>query len=293
MKPFLKWAGGKRKLLHLILPRIITNINKDSTFIEPFVGAGAVFLELKNKNVLINDLNKDLIETYRVIKHEPFKLIKLLEIHKSNHSKDYFYKIRQLDRDISIYSELSEVERAARLIYLNKTCYNGLYRVNKKGEFNAPYGYYKNPSIYDEENIYEVSNYLNESNIEFKNEDFDVVLEYAKSNDFVYFDPPYDYDKKGFSNYQKDGFNDFDLNRLKDVCDRLIQSGVNVLISNHATEKVLSLFGDEKYQIIDITYKIHELDVQRSIGSNVASRKKVREVLIYGQRKGNTISAGE
>jgi DNA adenine methylase len=293
VKPFLKWAGGKRKLLHLIIPRILANLNEDCKFIEPFVGAGAVFLELKNRKVIINDLNKDLIETYKVIKSEPDNLIKILKIHKEKHCKDYFYQIRQMDRDKHLYNNLSNVEKAARLIYLNKTCYNGLYRVNKKGEFNSPYGYYMNPSIYDEDNIYEISNYLNESELEIKNEDFEFVLKHAKSNDFVYFDPPYDYNNKGFSKYQKDGFGEFDLNRLKNLCDKLIQNGVHVLISNNATEKVLSLFGDEKYQIIDISYQIDKLDVHRSIGSSITSRKKVKEVLIYGQRKNDSISTSE
>jgi DNA adenine methylase len=282
MKPFLKWAGGKRKLLPIILPLIKDNLKENSLFIEPFVGAGAVFLELKHKHIYINDLNIDLIQTYEVIKNHPSKLIKKLDEHKKNHSKEYFYDIRKLDRDIKNYELMDSIEKSARMIYLNKSCYNGLYRVNKKGEFNTPFGSYENPVVYEENNIYEISNYLKTNHVTIGNNDFAFVLDVAKKDDFIYFDPPYDYDISGFSSYQKEGFNKFDLDRLKEVSDTLILKGAKVLISNHATEKVISLFSDPKYKIIDVKYDIQKLDVLRSIGSQKSSRIKVREVLIYG-----------
>lgn len=291
MKPFLKWAGGKRKLLSVIVPKIQEKLEIESFFFEPFVGAGAVFLELNHNKVIFSDLNKDLINAYHIIKNDYNELIKLLEIHQKNHNKEYYYKIRELDRDEETFNKLDPIIKAARLIYLNKTCYNGLYRVNSKGEFNTPWGYYANPKIFDKENLKEISNYFNQQDVRFYSEDFSFVVEKAKSNDFVYFDPPYDYDIKGFSKYQKDGFTKFDLNRLKEVSDQLIQNGVNVLISNHATNNVLSLFSDEKYQIIDISYEIEHFEVSRTIGSNHSSRIKAKEVLIYGKRKEDPLSS--
>jgi DNA adenine methylase len=282
MKPFLKWAGGKRKLLPIILPLIKDNLKENSFFIEPFVGAGAVFLELKHKHIYINDLNIDLIQTYEVIKNHPSTLIKKLDEHKKNHSKEYFYDIRKLDRDIKNYELMDSIEKSARMIYLNKSCYNGLYRVNKKGEFNTPFGSYINPVVYEENNIYEISNYLKTNHVTIGNNDFAFVLDVAKKDDFIYFDPPYDYDNSGFSSYQKEGFNKFDLERLKEVSDTLILKGAKVLISNNETEKVKNLFSDPKYKIIDVKYDIQKLDVLRSIGSQKSSRIKVREVLIYG-----------
>jgi DNA adenine methylase len=285
MKPFLKWAGGKRKLLPIILPLIKENLKEDSLYIEPFVGAGAVFLELKHKYTYINDLNMDLVQTYQAIKNNPLKLLKKLDEHKKRHSKEYFYDIRKLDRDLEHYNSMDSIDKSARMIYLNKACYNGLYRVNKKGEFNTPFGSYISPVVYEENNIYEISDYLKTNDVKIGNNDFAFVLEVAKKDDFIYFDPPYDYDISGFSSYQKEGFNKFDLDRLKEVSDTLILRGAKVLISNHATEKVISLFSDPKYKIIDVKYDIKQLDVLRSIGSQTSSRIRVREVLIYGNNE--------
>jgi len=285
MKPFLKWAGGKRQLHQFILPIIRKNLSHDNKYYEPFVGAGSVFLELAHPNTIINDMNYELMLCYNVIKEKSDDLISLLDKYKKNHSKDFFYSIRGQDRDLNIFNQLSDVERATRLIYLNKTCFNGLYRVNSKGQFNTPLGSYKNPKIYDSENITEISKYLNNQNIIIRNIDFEKSVGDALSGDFIYFDPPYDYEEKGFANYQKEGFDHFDLERLKKTCDELINRGCHVLISNHATKKVVKLFSDKNYELININYKINYVEAKRSIGSKIEFRQNAQEVLIHGYKK--------
>jgi DNA adenine methylase len=286
MKPFLKWAGGKRQLLReKILPIITQYLEKDNNYYEPFVGAGSVFLELKHSKTIINDSNEDLMICYEVVKESSTHLMSILENYKCNHSKENFYNVRALDRDEDVFRKLTNVERAARLIYLNKTCFNGLYRVNKKGQFNTPIGSYKNPSIYDRDNIKEISEYMNTFDVDIRNVDFEEAVKDAKKGDFIYFDPPYDYDEKGFSSYQKEGFNRFDLERLKKVCDDLISRGCHVLISNNNTEKVRELFKSDDYELIDIKYTIKTFKANRSIGSKNEYRKQVEEVLIHGSKK--------
>jgi DNA adenine methylase len=286
MKPFLKWAGGKRQLLkNWILPVIHKHLSEDKTFYEPFVGAGSVFLELEHSKVVINDSNEDLMLCYTVIKNYSDELLNVLERLKVNHSKEHFYQVRALDRDPIAFAKLSNVERAARMIYLNKTCFNGLYRVNKKGQFNTPIGKYKNPLIYDERNIRDISDYFLKNDILIKNQDFENVVKDAEKGDFIYFDPPYDYEIKGFTDYQKEGFNAFDLTRLKLTCDNLIKKGCKVLISNHDTKRVRELFSSKQYELITVNYKVEEIEVNRYIGSKIEYRKKAQEVLIYGSQK--------
>ena len=191
IKPFVKWAGGKNGLINSLISFIPKNFN---SYFESFVGGGALFFYLKNLNILnskkiyLNDKNTELINAYKQIKINPNKLLEELEILKNNHSKEYFYKIRNLDRDFDFYS-LSEVFRAARFIYLNKTCFNGLCRYNAKGNFNTPMGSYKNPKIYDKDLIFSVHKVL--KNVSITNKDFEVVSLKAKKGDFIYFDPPY------------------------------------------------------------------------------------------------------
>ena len=230
---------------------------------------------------------------YEVVKENPTKLMSILENYKRNHSKENFYNVRALDRDDDIFRKLNKVERAARLIYLNKTCFNGLYRVNKKGQFNTPIGSYKNPSIYDRDNLTEISEYMNNFGIKIRNLDFEEAVKDANKGDFIYFDPPYDYDEKGFSNYQKEGFDRFDLERLKKVCDDLITRGCHVLISNNNTEKVRELFKSDDYELIDIKYTIKTFKANRSIGSKNEYRKQVEEVLIHGSKKTQNFSTGK
>jgi len=284
MRPFLKWAGGKRQLLPFIMPYIEDYIKTESTFFEPFVGGGAIFLELQHQNVHINDLNSELINCYDVIKKQPYSLIEKLKDHRNNHDKDYFYKIRREDRNNKIFRSMSDVERAARIIYLNKTCYNGLYRVNQKGQFNTPIGKYTNPKIFDEKNILEISKYLNENQVKITSNTFDDAVKTASKGDFVYFDPPYDYTEQGFTTYTENGFDQYDLGRLKDCSDKLIRKGCYVLISNNATERVLNLFDNPDYEIITISYDIKKISANRNINSKASARKKVEEVLIFGKR---------
>lgn len=293
MKPFLKWAGGKRQLHSFILPIIKSNLSIKNRYYEPFVGAGSVFLELQHPNAVINDSNKDLMLCYETIKSDSSNLIDKLNIHKLSHNKEYFYEIRSQDRDEEEFEKLTKLDRAARLIYLNKTCFNGLYRVNKNGQFNVPFGQYKNPKIFDINNISDISMYLNRNNISIRNLDFEVAVKDAKKGDFIYFDPPYDFEAKGFSDYQKEGFGHFDLVRLRKVSDQLINKGCHVLISNHKTQRVLDLFSTNNYELIDITYKITNINVKRYIGSRVQSRNLAQEVLIHGYKEIRRISTSE
>ena len=280
-KPFLKWAGGKRQLLtHL---KMITP-DKFNNYFEPFVGAGALFFELNPTKAYINDLNEDLINTYVQIKERPVELITILEIHKANNSKTYFETIRMLDRS-SDYSSFSNLQKAARFIYLNKVSYNGLYRVNKKNQFNVPYGNYKNPNICDSQNIKNVSRVLNENDISITSEDFSYVLDYAKRGDLVYFDPPYDPLSKtsSFKEYHSVGFDKKEQTRLKEVCDILVSRGVHVIVSNSNTEFINSLYSNKlKMNSVTVKYEITKINAKRNINSNPAKRINVEELLIKG-----------
>lgn len=291
MKPFLKWAGGKRQILEHIKKYINNDIiGKDAKYFEPFVGAGSLFFDLSRDNCVINDLNAELINVYMVIRDHPVGLIRMLKTHQKRHCKEYFYTIRALDREPT-YKKMGCVKRAARTIYLNKTCFNGLYRVNKQGYFNTPIGQYINPLICDEDNIMEVSNFLKNEKISILNCDFGEVCSEVKKGDFVYFDPPYDYDdESGFVSYNAKGFSRNELTRMKRVCDKIIESGGIVLISNNDTTFVRKLFSGDNYEIV---YEINEVEANRNINRSGEKRsKKVTEVLIYGRKK-DSISTSE
>ena len=296
MKPILKWAGGKRQLKKHLLKYIDSKDLENSSYFEPFFGGGYLFFNLSPKRSFINDLNKEIINVYLSIKENPIMLINLLKDHEKFNSEDYFYKIRDLDRPSnSSIKRLTKIEKAARTIYLNKTCYNGLFRVNSKGQFNVPYGKYKKPKILDEENIYQLSYFLNKEHVKITSLDFSIAVKNAKKGDFIYFDPPYDYDnQEGFVNYNKDGFDRKDLIRLKSTCDVLIKKGCIVLVSNNDTSFVRNLFLDNNHENF---YSMESLNANRSINSNSNFRKNAKEVLIYGRnkkpKKTNTIPAGE
>ena len=274
MKPIFKWAGGKRKLLPSIKEVIDFELLQGNTLYEPFVGGGALFLDLENDNIHINDLNSELINAYIQIKENPKKLIKLLRKYSINNSKEFYYKMRNYDRQKS-FSRLSNVTKAARTIYLNRTCYNGLYRVNSQGKFNVPCGYYKKPDIILEEKIISLSEYLNRVSATITNLDFEEAVKDAKENDLVYFDPPYDYEKEGFTSYTSNGFSREDLRRLKRVCDELIERGCKVIISNNDTPFVNELFNDPKYIIKHVV-------TRWMISCDGKNRKEIKEVIIYG-----------
>lgn len=282
MKPYLRWAGGKTQIIGDIKSIIEENFSKENTFYEPFVGGGAVFLSLSTKKVVINDFNEELINSYRIIKDDLNGLIELLTLMEDKHKKspngDFYYEVRKWDREPDYLNKRKEVERAARLIYLNKLCFNGLYRVNNKGFFNTPIGRPNLKSIVDEENLRSVSDYLNKSNIKLVNGDFEKAVKTAKEGDFIYFDPPYDYNEKGFIQYTVIDKKHYTIERLKSVSDSLVERGCKVLISNNDTEKVKKLFNT-KY------YCFKQIEVQRFISSKPTSRKKVDEILILGNLK--------
>lgn len=237
--PFVKWVGGKRQLLTEIekyLP------SKFATYYEPFIGGGALLFHLQPKNAIINDSNAELINLYTVIKENPLALIEDLRKHKNE--ADYFYEIRSLDRNRDKFSTLTNVERASRIIFLNKTCYNGLFRVNSAGEFNTPFGRYKNPNIVNEITIKAVSLYLNKANISIMNEDFERALQNVSKGDFVYLDPPYDplSNSSSFTGYTQGGFDRGEQERLKDVCDLLHAKKAKFLLSNSYTNLILNLY---------------------------------------------------
>ncbi len=282
MKAFLKWAGGKSQLLSYIEKYIKLSKLNGKTYYEPFVGGGSVLFRLGHSNCVINDLNKEVINTYRVVKNYPKKLILKLKEHQSKHNKEYYYQVRALDRNIEEYKKMTNIEKAARTIYLNKTCYNGLYRVNSNGFFNTPIGRYENPLICDESTIMDVSKYLRGNDVKMLSVDFAKATDTAESGDWVYFDPPYDYEESGFVGYVKEGFSHKDLERLKDLCDILIEKGCNVLISNNETKFVKKLFKSDNYEII---YETKRVKANRTINSKTERRNKVNEVLIYGRKK--------
>lgn len=267
ISPFLKWAGGKRQLLSVIKKHMPDTINK---YYEPFLGAGALLFYLQPKEAVINDVNSELINCYKVIKNNPTELIRELSLFKN--TEEDFYKVRSWDREAD-YEERSDIEKAARMIYLNKTCFNGLYRVNSKGYFNTPYGKYKNPNYLCEENIINISRYFNSSSITIKNEDFSKVVSSANKNDFVYFDPPYFplSATSSFTQYSKKGFSITDQNRLKNIVDELSLKGINVLISNSCCEVIKELYAN---------YDIIEISVSRNINCDGSKRGSIKEVLI-------------
>lgn len=277
VRPYLKWAGGKRQLEGEILPICPRKIN---TYYEPFVGAGAIFFALQPDKAVINDLNNQLCLTYMAIKNNVTELIDKLKEHKANNSKEYYYELRERDR-MPEFESYSEVEKAARLIYLNKTCYNGLYRVNSMGHFNTPYGRYHNPAIFDEEVLLAINKYLNTADVTIRNMSFEQSVVDADKGDFVYFDPPYDSPNcTNFTGYQAGGFDHEQQTLLKDVMDDLTDRGVKCLMSNAATDFIIDTFKNKTRN----KFKIETVRANRMIGSNLDSRGKVDEVLIRNYR---------
>jgi len=273
VRPYLKWAGGKRQLLAEIKKYIPENLN-NYTYYEPFVGAGAVFFELQPQKAVINDFNGQLILTYTVIKENVEDLILLLKKHMKKNNKEYFYEIRNIDRDPEVFNALTDAEKAARMIFLNKTCFNGLYRVNSKGIFNVPYGRYKNPAICEDIVLRQISAYLNSNEISILNNDFERAVLTADKKSFVYFDPPYHSpDKTNFTGYQANGFNENEQERLCNVIKKMTGLGVKCLLSNSDTEYIRELYDNDIFDIMSVQAK-------RKINSNSAGRGFVNEVLI-------------
>lgn len=270
--PVVKWVGGKRQLLDEIAPRLPKRI---TTYCEPFLGGGAVLFSLQPRNAIVNDLNADLMLVYEVIRDDVELLIAALEQHEN--TAEYFYNIRDLDRDKNAYREMSAVERASRIIYLNKTCYNGLFRVNASGEFNSPFGHYKNPNIVNAPVLRAVSKYLTANNIQLLHIDFEEVLQRVPRGGFIYLDPPYDpvSDTASFTGYNRGGFGREEQERLKRCCDELAARGVRFLLSNSATSFIKELYTG---------YTVEIVHAKRAINSDASKRGAVEEVLIrnYG-----------
>lgn len=282
MNPVIKWAGGKRRLAETIVNLLGGEYDH---YYEPFVGGAAVLLYMEARNATCSDINPELINLYKIIKTNPEGLINSLQ---NNYipfnSKEFYYKVRSMDRDIEEYNGLDNIEKAARFMYLNRTCYNGLWRVNKKGQNNVPYGRYVNPAILSVDSIREASEYFNRCNVIFDVADYMEVEKRARSGDLVYFDPPYDVEEgqSGFVDYTQDGFTRSDQEKLKSLCDRLIARGVRVGISNSNTQFIRSLYTGGPYNFYEL---FDELTVKRYIGATIDSRRELNELFILGYQR--------
>lgn len=269
VSPILKWVGGKRQLLDSIEPLI----PKCSTYYEPFIGGGAVLFSRQPDKAVINDSNPELINVYLTIKNEPEALIEKLKEHKANSSEEYFYSIRALDRDKEVFENMTDIERAARIIYLNKTCYNGLFRVNSSGEFNSPWGKYKNPNITNETTINALHTYFNKANITIKCGDYRDALKGIRKGAFVYLDPPYMpiSSSASFTGYTAGGFGKQEQIALKEQCDALNAKGIKFLLSNSSCPFIEDLYKE---------YIIEHVNAKRAINANPEKRGEIKEVLV-------------
>lgn len=274
LQPFTKWTGGKRQLLPVIKSLMPDNYN---SYFEPFIGGGAVFFELIPKKAIINDFNSELINCYRQIKDNPQKLIELLTKHQENNSKEYYLELRAVDRDNRI-NKMTDVERAARIMYMLRVNFNGLYRVNSKNQFNVPYGRYKNPKIVDSELILSISQYLNKNNIEILTGDFEKAVEDVGAGDFVYFDPPYIplSETSTFTSYTHEGFSYEEQVRLRDVFRKLDKKGAYVMLSNSSSPLVEELYKG---------FNIHKVEAIRTNGAKASSRGKISEFIVTNYDK--------
>lgn len=277
-RPFLKWVGGKSQLIQQYTPYFPKDFQ---TYYEPFLGGGAVFFHLYSISSIgtlkcapsfLTDINPELVNVYRCVRDRVQEVIQLLEQHQQNHNHDYYYQVRSWAKSTGVSQYFSLVERAARLIYLNKTCFNGLYRENTKGEFNVPIGKYKNPKICDPNLLLSTSKALQSTKIEVST--FDVVLDYAKTDkDFVYFDPPY-YPlspTSKFTAYNRYSFSQEDQIRLKAAFATLAERGVKVMLSNSDCSFIRELYSN---------FKIYTISASRAINSDTKKRGRISEVLV-------------
>lgn len=274
-KPFVKWAGGKRQIIDKLKLYAPDEFN---TYYEPFVGGGALLFELSPKSAVINDYNEELINVYNCIKDENKfnKMCNELNHHEANHSEEYYYEIRNKDRDKAKFKKMVDYKRAARTIYLNKACFNGLYRVNSKNEFNVPFNRKTKVNTYDGQNLGIVHAYLNFNNVTLLNTDFEESVKDAKKGDFIYFDPPYDSETSTFNSYTENGFGKEEQIRLAKVYKELSDRGCYVMLSNHNTTLVRELYQD---------FNIHVIEAKRNINANGKKRGSVEEVIITNYTK--------
>jgi len=271
--PIVKWAGGKRQLLNVLISLFPEHF---TTYCEPFLGGGALLFEYQPQTAIVNDINSDLIQMYEVIRDDVEALI--LELKKHKNTSEHFYEVRAWDRYKEKYDSLSRIEKAARVIYLNRTCYNGLYRVNNAGQFNTPFGKYKNPNIVNEPVLRGISQYFQEVDITISCRDYADVLAELPKNTFVYLDPPYDpvSDTAHFTGYAKGGFGREEQIRLRECCDDLERRGIKFMLSNSSTD-----FIREQYA----AYNITTVQATRLVNSDASGRGQVDEVLVrnYGE----------
>ena len=274
LQPFTKWTGGKRQLLPVIRELMPKKYNR---YFEPFVGGGALFFDLAPKDAVINDFNAELINCYQQIKDNPQELIEILKVHQEYNSKEYYLDLRSVDRDERI-DMMSEVQRAARILYMLRVDFNGLYRVNSKNQFNVPYGRYKNPKIVDENLVSAISTYLNNNQIEIKKGDFEKAVLDVQPGDFVYFDPPYIplSETSAFTSYTHEGFSYDDQVRLRDTFKKLSDTGAYVMLSNSSSFLVEELYQD---------FNIHHVEAIRTNGAKSSSRGKISEIIVTNYEK--------
>lgn len=270
-KPFVKWAGGKNQIMDKLKSFLPKSFD---TYYEPFVGGGALLFSMMPDKAVISDNNSELMAAYRCFTDDFLfeELIFLLMKHEKNHNEEYFYLIRNEDREEGFKNEPIYV-RAARMIYLNKACFNGLYRVNSNGFFNVPSAKKEKVKTFDRDNFKALRNYFNDNEIIILNEDFEEAVKTAKKGDFVYFDPPYDVypNKQGFVDYGKDGFGKEEQIRLRDCFVKLSNRGVYVMLSNHNTPFINELYDG---------FNINVIHARRVINSKAEGRGYVQEVII-------------
>jgi len=271
-RPFVKWAGGKRQLIPVLSQHIPKNFG---SFFEPFLGGGAMLFHLLSQNpkqrFIVSDLNSDLVLSYITIRDRADELIYSLKNHAKKYSKNsdtYYYSVRASEPK-------EQIEKTSRLIFLNRTCFNGLYRVNSKGKFNVPLGRYTNPNIVNEENILAVSDILHSKKVSIKCQDFGAVLDNAKKDDFVYFDPPYQpiSQTANFTSYTNRDFTTNDLKRLSKVCHDLDSRGCKIMLSNSNCKEVIQSFSKNSWKVLKIK-------ANRAINSNSKKRTGHTELLI-------------
>lgn len=264
-KPFVKWAGGKTQLLPYLLERMPRKYDR---YFEPFIGGGALFFKVTPRQGYISDINPELINAYQVIQLNVESLIE--DLNKHIYDKNYYYKLRNVDRTPE-FKNWSPVKKASRIIALNKSCFNGLYRVNSKGHFNVPFGRYKNPKLVDAVNLRECSKALKDTKIVLGS--FNLIEQDVQKGDFVYFDPPYAplNITSSFTSYSKEGFDNKMQENLRDICVALDCRQVKFMLSNSSTPLILELYKD---------FHLSFVDASRAINSRGDKRGKVKEVIV-------------
>ena len=267
--PLLKWVGGKRQILGELISLMPSTYN---TYCEPFLGGGALFFALHPSKAIVNDINEELINFYEVVRDDHQALLDIISEYQAKDCEEFFYEIRALDRDVENFKKTSKVVKAARTFYLNRTCFNGLYRVNSKGFFNSPYGKPIYKFIIDTDRFVAMSTYLKEQDITLCSNTYEYVLDKLKKGDFVYLDPPYDrVSTTSFTSYSKYDFTQADQHRLKLACDKLNERGVKFMLSNAPTDFIVEVFKD---------YHQSFVSASRIVNSKVEGRGKVKEIIV-------------